>query len=133
LEENKGRCSKTIRIKKTWNDFEFEVNVLAEKIRGSGIEISNIFGVPRGGLIVAVRLSHLLDKPLIVNWHEEHNDNTLIVDDVVDSGKTLSSLACARIWKVAALYWNPSASFQPHVFAFRKDNNSWIVFPWEAK
>ena len=49
-------------------------------------KIDNIFGIPRGGLIPAVYLSHALDLPMVA---EVKDARTLVVDDIADEGKTL--------------------------------------------
>jgi hypoxanthine phosphoribosyltransferase len=113
----------------TWTDFEFYINQLVGQIKHSKIKISNIYGVPRGGLVIAVRLSHLLQKPLIGDW-AEHDEHTLIVDDCVDTGQTLASPACDGI-KIAALLYCPNASFKPTFFAGLKSKTTWCIFPWE--
>ena len=50
------------------------------------LEIENIYGLPRGGLIPAVMLSHQLGIPMAKG---DIGPNTLIVDDICDSGETL--------------------------------------------
>lgn len=117
-------------LEMSWEDFEDYVAELVEQIKESKIRISNIYGVPRGGIVIAVRLSHLLDKPLITNW-QDHNDHTLIVDDCVESGQTLASRACARIWNIAVLLYCPNASFKPRFFAGPKSKTTYVIFPWE--
>ena len=51
------------------------------------MKLSGIYGVPRGGLCLAVALSHKLDIQLI----ESPCKNSLIVDDVFETGITLSN------------------------------------------
>jgi len=119
-----------IQLPMSWKNFDDYCNMLAEQIRKSKIKIKNIYGVPRGGLVVAVRLSHLLNKPMITNW-EDRVTETLIVDDCVDSGATLASPACMRCWNIAVLFWNPNASFEPKFYVSPKSPEIWIVFPWE--
>lgn len=114
----------------SWEDFEYYVKTLANTIKRSHVKISNIYGVPRGGIVVAVRLSHLLDKPLIVKW-EDRNPNTLIVDDCVDSGQTLASPACDGTWKIAVLLYCPNSSVRPNYFSGLKSKTTWVIFPWE--
>lgn len=116
----------------TWQQFDDYANELADKIKKSRIKISNIYGVPRGGLVLAVKLSHLLGKPIIVNW-ADRTPETLIVDDCVDTGKTLASSACARVWKIAVLFYCPSSSFEPKFYVSPKSPEIWIEFPWEKK
>jgi hypoxanthine phosphoribosyltransferase len=118
-------------LEMSWQNFEDYANALAKRIKESKIKISNIYGVPRGGLVLAVTLSHLLEKPMIVDW-EEHDKYTLIVDDCVDSGKTLASPAIGG-FKIAVLFYCPSASFEPDFYVSPKAQTMWIVFPWEKK
>ena len=47
--------------------------------------MSGIYGIPRGGLCLAVALSHKLNIELL----KEPRNNILIVDDIYDSGETL--------------------------------------------
>lgn len=118
------------QIEMTWENFEYCVHKLADVIKQSKVKISNIYGTPRGGLVVATRLSHLLGLPLVVEtWRTD--SNTLWVDDIVDTGKTLEHVH--ENWVIAVLFWNTEAAFQPEFYALTKPKNSWIVFPWEIK
>jgi GTP cyclohydrolase I len=65
-------------------DFEERCGLLAERIKQSGKEYKYLFGVPRGGTQVALVLHRILGIPIVdrVRW------NALVVDDVVDSGRT---------------------------------------------
>ena len=47
----------------TWGEFDHSVEHIANKCKF--LEISGIYGVPRGGLCLAVALSHKLKKKLI--------------------------------------------------------------------
>jgi hypoxanthine phosphoribosyltransferase len=55
-------------------------------------------------------------------------DNTLIVDDIVDSGNRM-----IRHSLTAVLFYNPKAIFKPKFYALEKIDDEWIVFPWEQK
>ena len=69
----------------TWSDFDKSVEIIANKCRFK--EFSGIYGVPRGGLCIAVALSHKLKIELI----SEPLKNSLIVDDVYETGLTLTN------------------------------------------
>ena len=69
----------------TWNEFNNSVDYIANKCRLK--EFSGIYGVPRGGLCLAVALSHKLKIELI----SEPLKNSLIEDDVYDTGLTLTT------------------------------------------
>ena len=80
----------------TWYDFDKSVEQIAIKCKFK--EFSGIYGVPRGGLCLAVSLSHKLNIELI----SEPLKNSLIVDDVYETGLTLTT------FKDCLLYTSPS-------------------------
>ena len=109
----------------TWGEFDQSVDFIANKCKTS--ELSGIYGVPRGGLCLAVALSHklniqLIDKPI---------KNSLIVDDVFETGHTLSNFKNIEganffvlVSKKKPIWWNTVN------LNYKKE---WIVFPWENK
>ena len=111
----------------TWEEFDSSVKLLAERIKQSKVNVSNIYGIPRGGSIVAICLSHLLNVPIVKHCF---NDDTLLIDDVIDTGKTLEEYYHYD-YVIASLYWCKEASFKPHIYVNQKLKNQWIVFPWE--
>ena len=121
----------------TWMEFEIVVRALAEKIKDSGIFFRNIHGIKRGGVVIAVRLSHLLDKPLVeFNEIEEHGKRTLLVDDISDSGNTFSRIKQINypFCPTASLYYKESSKLKPDFYVVeRKADSDWITFPWERK
>ena len=107
----------------TWNDFDKSVVHIANKCRS--LEFSGIYGVPRGGLCLAVALSHKLK----INLISEPKKNSLIVDDVYETGITLNTFKDVEgamffvlFSKIEPIWWNT-------VFISKK--SEWIVFPWE--
>jgi len=115
----------------SWKEFDRTTRLLARDIKKSKIQYSALCGIPRGGLMIAVRLSHLLNIPLTENESLDFMDRTiLIVDDVADTGKTLQFYARFG-FPTATLYWNPESSMQPKFWIKRKSSKEWIVFPWE--
>ena len=69
----------------TWSEFDKSVEEIADKC--SFKHFSGIYGVPRGGLCLAVALSHKLKIELI----SKPVKNSLIVDDVYETGITLTT------------------------------------------
>ena len=69
----------------TWGEFDKSVDHIANQCKN--LKLSGIYGVPRGGLCLAVALSHKLNVKLI----EKPLKSSLIVDDVYETGMTLSS------------------------------------------
>ena len=99
------------------------VEQIANKCRFK--EFSGIYGVPRGGLCLAVALSHKLKIGLI----SQPMKNALIVDDVYETGITLrgfkdieGAMFYVLFSKIEPTWWNT-------VFISKK--SQWIVFPWE--
>lgn len=109
----------------SWAEIDRLVGVLAGKVLTELPNIDSIHGIPRGGLIPAVLLAHKLDLP----WSDVMLPNTLVVDDICDSGKTIRDSVGVH---TATLYTKLSAVAQPTISAMTLINESqWIVFPWE--
>ena len=107
----------------SWSEFDNAVEDIANKCRLK--EFSGIYGVPRGGLCLAVALSHKLKIELI----SKPIKNSLIVDDVYETGLTLTTfkdiegaMFFVLFSKIKPTWWNT-------VFISKK--SQWIVFPWE--
>ena len=79
----------------SWPQFDQAVQQLASRFAGSAV--TGVYGVPRGGLCLAVALSHAIDRPLL----SAPEPSALIVDDVYETGRTLQALNCL-------LYTSPS-------------------------
>ena len=91
----------------TWSEFDQSVEEIADKCRFK--QFSGIYGVPRGGLCLAVALSHKLKIELI----SEPLKNSLIVDDVYETGLTLTSfkdiegaMFFVLFSKITPTWWN---------------------------
>jgi hypoxanthine phosphoribosyltransferase len=120
--------------------------------------IDYVVGINRGGLIPAVMLSHMLDKPLeTINWstrdfkRQEHNfsiardlvdgKNILLVDDINDSGQTFLDLiedwgytddSKGKLIKVTPLQRYTTKCPSEHYGELITVDN-WVMFPWEQK
>ncbi len=107
----------------TWNEFDKSVEYIANKCQF--LEFSGIYGIPRGGLCLAVALSHKLK----INLISEPAKNSLIVDDVYETGITLNNykdiegaMFYVLFSKIKPTWWNTV-----HI----SEKKQWIVFPWE--
>ena len=107
----------------TWNEFDKSVEYIANKCQF--LEFSGIYGIPRGGLCLAVALSHKLK----INLISEPAKNSLIVDDVYETGVTLNNfkdiegaMFYVLFSKIKPTWWNTV-----HI----SEKKQWIVFPWE--
>ena len=109
--------------KLSWREFEECVFSISQKCKNKTFE--GIYGFPRGGICLAVALSHSLSLPLLV----EPKSNSLIVDDIYDTGQTLEEIrnlqgSETHVWisKKEPTWWNAYKYIR---------GNEWIVFPWE--
>lgn len=114
----------------TWQEFDKDIEKIAVWARTKNFK--NIYGIPRGGLVVAVVLSHHLDLPLVLRI-EEISPDTLVVDDISDSGETLLRLEKELGWKspAAALFYHKDTKRRPDFAPSEK--KEWVVFPWETE
>ena len=106
----------------------------AVKREYTGVLIDGVYGLPRGGLIFAVMLSHKLSIPLLGS----PTKHSLIVDDICDSGESLlhyyknssSSVDSKRPQICTMFYKENKLGVVPDFWMYQKEND-WIVFPWE--
>lgn len=121
------------KINLTWEDITKQVNNLVVKLEPRKREFTGIFGIPRGGLIPAVMLSHILQIPWVQST-DKIMPGTLVVDDIIDTGKTSSRLVTGKNCSVATLYYQEESIFVPDFYGVKlpKDNFDWMIFPWET-
>lgn len=138
-----------------------EVNEFVESLRA--MEFSAVVGIYRGGLPLAVTLSHYFDVPLgiikfqrldgndkVPTWlHKPDNiENCLVIDDIVDSGITLEhicdfmeypfvfgSLVSNHSHKhIMKAFGHPKSELRGVVSGkYNPDKSDWVYFPWELK
>ena len=106
-----------------WDDISVLVDELCNTITSSGVQIKSITGIERGGLIPAVMISHKLNIPYV----NKINKDTLVVDDICDSGETLKNTVAGY---TATLHYKKTASFTPDFYS-KEVGEEWIVYPWE--
>ena len=107
----------------TWSQFDKSVEHIASKCKF--LELTGIYGVPRGGLCLAVALSHKLK----INLISEPIKNSLIVDDVYETGITLNTFKNIEGAKFFVLFSKKKPIWWNSVHISEKSD--WIVFPWE--
>lgn len=109
----------------SWDDINVLVEDLCNRIKESGIQVKSITGIERGGLIPAVMISHKLSIPYVTKI----NKDTLVVDDICDTGVTLKRSIAGY---TATLHYKPTAVYTPTFYA-KEVGKEWIVYPWERK
>ena len=144
----------------TWQGFHAATKQLAGVVASSGFEPEVIIGVARGGMIPAGALTYALGVKLtdainvefytdvaetlpdpillapMLDVESIRGRRLLVVDDVVDSGRTLALvLRLLRGFgaevRSAVIYAKPTTIVSPD-FAWKR-TDKWIVFPWSAE
>jgi hypoxanthine phosphoribosyltransferase len=107
----------------SWQQFDAAVEHIAATCADAST--CGVHGIPRGGLVLAVALSHRLELPLLA----QPQPGCLLVDDVYETGLTLApyrqlegSRVVVWISKAEPLWWRAVEVVE---------SSDWIVFPWE--
>ena len=138
----------------SWREMEEALAELASQDKAR-FRPDLIVGVARGGLLPAVRLSHLLGDKMLRVIHvryykganlrlkepelladiEKLSGRVLVVDDVADTGtslefviKHLKGKGASEI-RTATIACKPQSRLKPDYFVIKTDK--WVVFPWE--
>ena len=148
----------------SWDTIEHQVRKVVTSIKNDDFEPDLIVGIVRGGAIPAVWISNITGVPCemakvsfrddtvqhpvlsvtLLKKISQPNFNTLIVDDINDSGETLIwiqskireyDLEAEKQVKYACLMDNTPSMFTDLDYRGTKINKDidpeWIVFPWE--
>lgn len=105
-----------------WDDFEEMVASLLDGL--SEYKLTGVYGIPRGGLVLATVISHRLGLPLL----GAPTKGCVVVDDISDTGRTL--LPYEGRYVTATLYYARDTQVMPDV-TVREKEAEWVVFPWE--
>jgi uncharacterized protein len=151
----------------SWEDYHRAIERVALKVVESGYEFDQIICLARGGLRVGDMLSRIFDQPLAVlatqsyfanadktgeaqgdltigqhmaKVNERLGARVLLVDDLVDSGKTMQEVVehlkhrYPGILSVkTAVIWKKGCSvFTPDFWADDLPSNPWIHQPFEV-
>ncbi len=98
-----------------------------------GQNITGVFGIPRGGLILASILSYKMNVPMLM----APCDNCIIIDDIADTGETLihydrnSSGEKRKNYHIVTMFYNEKRSSVKPEYYFGLKTDKWIVYPWE--
>ena len=123
----------------SWNVVDECVLDIAEHLIRTEIKFDGVYGIPRGGAVLAVMLSHKLDIPFIMDVKEGPyhavRDDYIIIDDIVDTGETLKKYKeqpeCRNSYFVT-IHEHEHSSVKPDYSVLYKEDK-WIVYPWEIE
>ena len=117
-------------VKLHWNMLGYHLDKMVQALKKD--KFVGVYGVPRGGLPIAVYISHHLNIPLL----DSPCDECLIVDDILDSGNTVSELIIEyelKDIKIATIHYKKKSVIAPDFYDVLVQENEWIVYPWEIE
>lgn len=134
----------------TWDEYRKDVHSLADLLREQLLPDyrkeyqPHITGIPRGGLIIAVSLSHLLDLHFVPYPYIGVAGNArdlIICDDIFSTGKTFENDLVHVFNKTRTYEFGKRITVSlyrdskfPHLKPdyCLKTVDEWLVFPWET-
>ena len=120
----------------SWKWVDDQIDELAKRLKDR--KLRYISGIPRGGLIPAIMLSHKLGVTYIPFDEDKKygrhnirfkNEDILLVDDICDSGVTMKDYAPRFI--TATLCMRYVSETIPEYYGEKIEDDRWLVFPWE--
>ena len=154
--EAQARADKAFPV--SWDQFHRDARVLAWRLNGAG-PFQALAAVTRGGLVPAAIVARelnirIIETVCIASYHDYKNQGeirvmkgvgpevtslrgqgkgVLIVDDLVDTGKTArivrDTLPAAHF---ATVYAKPMGRPQVDTFITEVSQHTWIYFPWDT-
>ena len=122
------------KIRYSWQWVDQQLNTIGDKLEAIQ-KPKFVTGVPRGGLIPAVLLSHKFNIPYIgleaaKTLPGELKKKILVLDDISDSGNTLKQIE-RHSFITATLAMRRSTTYVPEYVGEMILDDRWLVFPWE--
>lgn len=136
----------------TWNEFHQDVRNLCKKIKQTGKEYNKLVAISRGGFIPAGIIAYELNikNTAVINIssyigekqtkleklnNTEHvgkiDENTLIIDDISDTGQTTQLMRKTFPDGIyATVYVKEKGKSAPNIFE-KEVPDKWLVFPWD--
>lgn len=143
----------------SWEEYHQLIAKLAETIDRSPESFDQILCIARGGLRVGDVLSRRLNLPLAIlstssygdsrqsqgvriadhmTYSHDLGDRLLVVDDMVDSGRTLQEVLLwldrqykFSVIKTAVIWYKAHSQVVPDFYGQYLENNPWIRQPFE--
>jgi xanthine phosphoribosyltransferase len=141
----------------SWDQFHRDARALAWRLSGSG-PFTAIVCITRGGLVPAAIISRelgirLIETVCIASYHDyttqgglqvlkdvddklalEGGEGILVIDDLVDTGKT-ARIVRDRLPKahLATVYAKPLGRPLVDTFVTEVSQDTWIYFPWDIE
>jgi len=140
-------------LKYSWSQFDRDVYTLVDRMTRDGFKPRSIVCIATGGLCLGAKLRNTLKLPLTIISTASYSgiqrqktltlnssyvvplqSPVLVVDDVADSGRTLTivkehlQLGGIEV-RTATLFYKETSIIKPDWYLHK--SNRWLVFPWE--
>ena len=119
----------------TWKEYDDMIDKISKYVKQYPLgEIGAVYGLPRGGLPIAVSLSHSLGLPLLMDYYDRKivtNKKILVVDDIADAGHTLKDFENTHNI-ICTFHYHKQSIVKPDFYCEEK-GDKWIVYPWETQ
>ena len=116
----------------TWNEINDYLNAVIADVKAKGLQVSGVYGLPRGGLIFAIWLSYKMNIPLLSHAAE----NCIIIDDIADTGRSLYHFRDNRTqfnhYYITTMHYVADSLITPDFYYATKEIGDWIVYPYEG-
>ena len=118
----------------SWEDYDDAIKHIVEYYKDYDLDCGAVYGLPRGGLPIAVSLSHRLNLPLLMNYYDRKivtDKQILVVDDIADTGHTLRNFKNEHN-VICTFHYHEQSIVEPDFYCEEK-GDKWIVYPWEER
>jgi len=118
----------------SWKWVDDQINKIGDKLEGLDLEF--VSGIPRGGLIPAVMMSHAYGIKYISYSSAkmlplELRKKTIVIDDISDTGLTMAE-ADKLGFITSSLSTRIGTKTLPRLTGEIIRDDRWLVFPWET-
>ncbi len=142
-------------VRLSWDQFQHDCIVLADKVRASGHTYDKLLSITRGGVFVGSMLAYYLDirniTTVALRLYEFNQSasvveqlskpdmplpgsRVLVVDDLLDSGRTMEYVVekWGQDYKLdIAVLYDKGGGHRRADFTSRTIEDEWVWFPWE--
>jgi len=118
----------------SWKWVDEQINKIGDKLEGLDLEF--VSGIPRGGLIPAVMMSHAYGIKYISYSSAKMlpldlRKKTIIIDDISDTGLTMAEADKLK-FITSSLCTRVGTKTLPRLTGELISGEQWLVFPWET-
>ena len=118
----------------SWKWVDEQINKIGDKLEGLNLEF--VSGIPRGGLIPAVMMSHAYGIKYISYSSAKMlpldlRKKTIVIDDISDTGLTMAEADKLK-FITSSLCTRVGTKTLPRLTGELISGEQWLVFPWET-